>query len=175
VKQARFTSWKELCRGTNRTYPTEDNIFSSANYGKRPPRFQMSPNGMRLQECRICQELERISRNKNVYEGHYGNYPTHCLSWSEMELVNKEKISRAVGYCPQCMGSKVFIKSKHIATECVVNHNRKHMYTCLNKDCLLQSWICKTHMEENQPLYDAHMSEVNSKQQNLKFCFITRL
>ena len=97
-----------------------------------------------------------------------------------MEMSDKEKIARAVGYCPQCMGSKVVIKSngqlsKHIATECVVKHNKKHKYTCLNKDCLLHSWICKNHKEENQPLYDAHMSEVTTKQQNLKFCFVTRL
>ena len=180
VKQARFSSWQELCKGTNRTYPTVDDIFSSTNYGKRPPRFQMSPNGMRLSECRICQELERIGRNKDVYEGHYGNYPTHCPRWSEMEMSDKEKIARVVGYCAQCRGSKVVIKSngqlsKHIATECIVKHNRKHRYTCLNKDCLLHSWICKNHKEENQPLYDAYMSEVTTKQQNQKFCFITRL
>ena len=146
VKQARFTSWKELCKGASHSYPTVDDIFNSANYGKRPPRFQMSPNGMRLQECRICQELERIGRNKNVYEGHYGNYPTHCPRWSEMEQVDKEKIARAVGYCLQCMGSKIVVKSnaqinKHIASECVVKCNRKHKYTFLNKDCLLHSWV----------------------------------
>ena len=97
-----------------------------------------------------------------------------------MEQVDKEKIARAVGYCLQCMGSKIVVKSKsqinkHIATECVVKYNRKHKYTCLNKDCLLHSWVCKTHKEENQPLYDAHMADVNSKQQSLKFCFVTRL
>ena len=178
VKQPRFSSWKELCKGSSRIYPNLDDVYSSVNYGKRPPRFQLSPNGMRLQDCRICQELERSGRNKNVYEGHYGNYPTHCPRWSEMDMAEREKIARTAGYCPQCMGSKIVIKSNaqartHMATDCTVRFNRKNKYTCLNKDCLLHSWICKTHKEENQPLFDAHMAEVTSKQQNLKFCFVT--
>ena len=180
TKAPRFSSWKDLCKGAAHSYPTVDDVFNSANYGKRPPRFQLNPNGMRLSDCRICLELERSGRNKNVYEGHYGNYPTHCPRWSEMEMEHRDRIARTVGYCLQCMGFKVVVKtnaqiSRHVATECVVKHGKKNKYTCLNKECLLHSWICSKHKEENQPLFEAHMQEVTSKQQNLKFCFLTRI
>ena len=38
-------------------------------------------------------------KNKNVYEGHYGNYATHCPRWSEMLMEEKAKIARVVGFC----------------------------------------------------------------------------
>ena len=131
TKAPRFSSWKDLCKGAAHSYPTVDDVFNSANYGKRPPRFQLNPNGMRLSDCRICLELERSGRNKNVYEGHYGNYPTHCPRWSEMEMEHRDRIARTVGYCLQCMGFKIVVKtnaqiSRHVATECVVmgcHHN----------------------------------------------------
>ena len=121
-KPARFTSWRELCKGGRHTYPAADNIYNSDNYRKQPPRFQVSPNGMRFQDCRICQELEKNGRNKDVYEGHYGNYPTHCPKWSEMPMDEKEKITKIAGYCHQCMNHKFVFKSfsqlnKHVATK----------------------------------------------------------
>ena len=156
-------------------HPTVEDIFNSINYSKRPPKFTTNQLGIQFLDCRICQELERSGRNKDVYEGHYGNYPTHCPRWSELNLFEREKIARAAGYCPQCMHLKVVLKSnaqanRHMSTECTVKFNRKNKYTCLHKECLLHSWICKAHKDENQPLFDAHMAEIASKQQKLQFC-----
>ena len=176
----RFASWKQLLKGSTNSYPSTTDVFNSAYYGKQPPKFQLNPNGMRLQECRICKELENSGKNKDVYEGHYGNYPTHCPRWSEMEMKDRETIARSAGYCPQCMGSKYNFKNfsqlnKHVTSECPVRYNKKNKYTCLNKDCLRHSWICHQHREENQPLFEAHMKEITSRQQNLKFCMVSRI
>ena len=41
--------------------------------------------------------------------------------------------------------------AKHHKTECCVNGANKHRFTCLNKTCLLHSWICREHIDENGP------------------------
>ena len=96
-----------------------------------------------------------------------------------MLMEEKEKIDRAVGFCPQCMNHKYHFKAfpqlnKHVATECPVKYGRKNKYTCLNKECLMHSWICSKHKEENKPLYEAHIQEITSKNQKLNFAFVTQ-
>ena len=39
----------------------------------------------------------------------------------------------------------------------------------------MHSWICAQHKEENKPLHEAHIQEVVSRHQNLKFCLISQI
>ena len=55
--------------------------------------------------------------------------------------------------------------SKHHG-KCYVRWNNK--YTCLNSTCLVHSWICMEHPEENRPLIEAHYREAAKTQQPLK-------
>ena len=45
----------------------------------------------------------------------------------------------------------------------------KNKYSCLNKDCLKHSWVCRDHAEENKPLFDTHCKEMADKKQNITF------
>ena len=46
--------------------------------------------------------------------------------------------------------------------------NNKKRYACLNSTCLVQSWICMEHPEENRPLIETHHREAAKTQQPLK-------
>ena len=50
--------------------------------------------------------------------------------------------------------------------KCYVRSNNR--YTCLNSTCLVHSWICMEHPEENRPLIEAHHREAAKTQQPLK-------
>ena len=77
-------------------------------------------------------------------------------------------------YCIQFVSPKVFIKTrmdvvKHLDTGCYVKGTNKHKYTCLNKACLLHSWICIKHTKENRPLLEAHHKEATNGNQMMPF------
>jgi hypothetical protein len=42
VKQARFTSWKELCKGASHSYPTVDDVFNTVSTAWIPPWFSLA-------------------------------------------------------------------------------------------------------------------------------------
>ena len=91
-----------------------------------------------------------------------------------MDIDGKKKTALAAEYCLRCFQPKVFIKTgmdtaKHHDTECYVKGTNKHKYTCLNKACLLHSWICVEHTREKGPLLEAHRKESANENQMMPF------
>ena len=56
-----------------------------------PPYIAHFGMPRRLSDCRICKQLESQGDNRDLYDGHHGNYPTHCPRWAEMTM--EERLS----------------------------------------------------------------------------------
>ena len=173
-----YQSWTEICRGSGRLCPTSDNFYNGwAAYGKAPKKLSLDPNGRTNMDCRICKELGKSGKHRgNLYTGHYGNYPTHCPRWAEMNMVERLKTAHNAGFCIRCLSIDfIFTDSslkQHHNNECYVNSDNKHKFSCLHKDCLRHSWVCKQHKYENRPLYETHIKEVTASKQKLSFSCI---
>ena len=81
-----------------------------------------------------------------------------------MDIDKKKKIAMAAEHCLRCFAPNIFVKTrvdtaKHQETECYVNGTDRHKFTCLNRTCLLHSWICKDHIKENRPQSETHDTE----------------
>ena len=55
-----FESWELLCRGTQRNYPTTNNIFHSSNYARQQGTLDL--RRQTNEACRICKLLEKVGR-----------------------------------------------------------------------------------------------------------------
>ena len=161
-----FKSWELLCRGTERNYPTTNDIFHSPNYARQQGTLDL--RRQTNEACRICKLLEKEGRpREKLYMNHFGNLPTHCPHWTNMNSAEKKKTAKAAEYCLQCLSPNVRIKNKadsnkHNQRRCSVTMNKKHKYTCLNTSCLKHSWACIAHAEENRPLTEAHYKELST-------------
>ena len=161
-----FESWELMCRGTQRNYPTTNDVFHSPNYARQQGTLDL--RRQTNEACRICKLLEKEGRpREELYTNHFGNLPTHCPQWTNMNSVEKKKTAKAAEYCLQCLVPNVRIKNKtdsnkHNQKRCSVTINMKHKYTCLNTSCLKHSWACIAHAEENRPLTDAHRKELST-------------
>ena len=83
---SKFSNWTEICRHSGRITPTADDLGNRA----APRRFFSNPNGSNYADWMICKEMDRSARHReNLYEGHYGNYPTHCPRWSELNCQDR--------------------------------------------------------------------------------------
>ena len=110
--------------------------------------------------------------------GTMGTTPTHCPRWAEMDQTERTRIARKAGFCHRCFHPNFTSKAgpdlrKHNQTECYISKSNKHKYSCLNKECLKHSWICKDHVEENKPLFNTHCKELADKKQNITLSFVT--
>ena len=110
---------------------------------------------------------ERGRTREELYTNHFGDLPTHCPQWTNMNNVERRKTAKTAEYCLQCLSPNVRIKHKtdsnrHNQRRCAVSIKRKHKYTCLNTSCLTHSWTCTTHAEENRPLTEAHYRELRT-------------
>jgi hypothetical protein len=80
-----------------------------------------------------------------------------------------------MGMCLKCLNPRYTLKtraerSKHEQNECsVAKRKRKNKYTCLNEECVLHSWVCPLHRDENRPLFETHAKEFIEKRQNIIF------
>ena len=50
----------------------------------QPKGLSLFASPRKLSSCRICKELEKQGDNRDLYELHWGNYPTHCPRWANM-------------------------------------------------------------------------------------------
>ena len=120
--------------GTEKQYPTTDDVFYSPNYAKVPRGFkeqaEMSFDTKTIiktnTDCRICKFLEESGTHKEeLYTNHYGNFPTHCPQWTKMNIAERKKTSKLAKYCLQCFAPRLIIKKnnrrKHNKTNCSVS------------------------------------------------------
>ena len=89
-----------------------------------------------------------------------------------MDIDEKKKIAMAAEHCLRCFAPNIFVKTKvdtakHHKTECYVYGINRHKFTCLNRTCLLHSWICKDHIEENGPQSETHDMESTTVRRSL--------
>ena len=149
------------------------------SYTRQPKRYQVSHSGTTNNDCRICKILDTTGDHEgSLYVGHYGNYPSHCPWWAEMDQNEGHRITQKAGFCHRCLNPTFTFKAgpelqKHHLTDCYVSKTNKHKYSCLNRDCLKHSWVCLDHTEENKPLFDTHCKEMADKKQNIVFSFVT--
>jgi hypothetical protein len=93
-------------------------------------------------ECRICKVLEKSGKDRgNLYNGHYGNYPTHCPRWAEMDMNTKFKTAHNAGFRIRSFSIDFIINDsntlkQHHEKDCYVKSGTKNKYNCLHEDCL---------------------------------------
>ena len=121
---SRFCSWAEICLASGHLAPTPDDFNNWPTYAVAPILAVSDGLGRYDGECRICRKLERSGNHKgNLYENHYGNYPTHCPRWAEMNFDDRNDIAIAAQFCTRCMSPKYKSKGRsdllrHSTYEC---------------------------------------------------------
>ena len=86
----RFDSWELLCKGTQRRYPTTNDIFHSPNYARQQGNLNSKLQAETNEKCRICKLSESEGRpREKLYMGHFGNFPNHCPQWASMNIERK--------------------------------------------------------------------------------------
>ena len=109
---------KILQRMALRTTPSSKNMSKSQenadtkSIGHRvstiqPKGLSMFTNPRKLPSCRICKELEKRGDNRDLYESHQGNFPTHCPRWAAMSNEDRSEIAKAAKFCLMCMDPKI--------------------------------------------------------------------
>ena len=127
----------------------------------------------RLPDCRICRQLETQGDNRNLYDDHYGNYPTHCPRWAEMTMSERLTILQQAGYCDHCLDPKKKFRNvrevlEHKRDECAVSR-KKNRYSCTVPNCSLHSWCCKPHRHKNDELLRAFNEEAAKRNHVFSF------
>ena len=109
----------------------------------------------KLSSCRICQELERRGDNRELYEAHQGNYPTHCPRWAAMTNEERGELAKAAKLCLLCMDAKITFTPGNRGTKhkCVTRQT-KNRYSCKVNRCCFHSWVCTRHKSENKELLE---------------------
>ena len=91
---AMYASRELLCKGTQRKYPTTNSIFHSPNYARQQGTLDLRRQSN--EACRICKLLEKEGRpREKLYTNHFGNLPTHCPHWTNMNSAEKKKTAKA--------------------------------------------------------------------------------
>ena len=153
--KSKHDSWALLCQGTDRRFPTTEDINRSTTYAKTPKSFRTEPGFKTNTDCRICKVLHSSGTPRDeLYVDHFsGNSPIHCPHWIMMDPAERARIAKLAQYCPHCFAPSLVIKrnncSKHLQNRCYVSSNKKHKFTCLNRACLKHAWICQDHSDEN--------------------------
>jgi hypothetical protein len=92
-----------------------------------------------------------------------------------MDFEHREQIIKDMGMCLKCLNPRFTLqtraeRSAHEHNECsVAKRKRKNKYTCLYEECLLHSWVCTLHRDENRPLLETHAKEFIKKRQCIAF------
>ena len=110
-----------------------------------------------------------------LYEGHFGDYPTHCPLWAAMDFEHREQIIKDMGMCLKCLNPRYTLETRaqrlaHEHDKCSVAKRKKsYKYTCLYMECFLHSWVWTLHQDTNRPLLDTHAREFIKKRQYSAF------
>ena len=124
----------------------------------------------KLSSCRICQELERRGDNRELYEAHQGNYPTHCPRWAAMTNEERGELAKAAKLCLLCMDPKITFTPGNSGTKhkCVTRQT-KNRYSCKVDRCCFHSWVCTRHKSENKEILEKFVVELQKR--NMVFTF----
>ena len=138
----------------------------------QPKGLSLFSNPRKLSTCRICKELEKRGDNRDLYESHYGNYPTHCPRWAALRNEERNDVAKAAKYCLMCMDPKVtYSANMSGARHKCVTTSTKNRFSCTNAKCCFHSWVCLRHKEENKELLDKFAAELAKK--NMVFVHLT--
>ena len=89
VENERKVLQRLVIRATNSTKKTKPSDDSHPQKNQsvntvQPKGVSLYNTPRKLSNCRICKELEKSGDNRDLYEAHQGNYPTHCPRWAGM-------------------------------------------------------------------------------------------
>ena len=134
----------------------------------KPKNLSLYANPKKNPLCRICKRLEFQGDNKDLYEAHQGNYPTHCPRWAGMNNEERAKLAREAKFCLYCLDPKVNFNRYEHPKVCPVR-TQKNKYSCTNERCRLHSWICSKHKSENAELLQGFADEMTKR--NIAFTY----
>ena len=134
----------------------------------KPKNLSLYANPKKNPLCRICKRLEFQGDNKDLYEAHQGNYPTHCPRWAGMNNEERAEIARDAKFCLYCLDPKVTFNRYEHPKVCPVR-TQKNKYSCTNERCRLHSWICSRHKSENAELLQGFADEMTKR--NIAFTY----
>ena len=60
----------------------------------------------KMNNCRICKELETKGDTRDLYENHLGNYPTGCPRYMAMTVEERSEIASSAKFCLKCHKSQ---------------------------------------------------------------------
>ena len=66
------------------------------------PKMTLYARPKKLNDCRICKELEAKGDTADLYENHLGNYPTGCPRYIRMSVEERSEIAKAAKFCLKC-------------------------------------------------------------------------
>jgi hypothetical protein len=157
------------------TYPHHKELVVDGNY---TALGDSGPNGIGRTNpgCRVCRQLEATDGHRDgLYEGHFGNFPTHCPLWAALDFEHRIQILRVTGMCLKCLNPRYTLETRaqrlaHEHDKCsVAKRKRKNRYTCLGVGCFLHSWVCTMHQDTNRALMDSHARECARQRQHFAF------
>ena len=134
----------------------------------KPKNLSLYANPKKNPVCRICKRLEFQGDNKDLYEAHQGNYPTHCPRWAGMNNEERAGIARDAKFCLYCLDPKITFNRYEHPKVCPVR-TQKNKYSCTNERCRLHSWICSKHKGENTELLQSFADEMTKR--NIAFTY----
>ena len=173
---------KILQRMALRTTPSSKNMSKSQenadtkSIGHRvstiqPKGLSMFTNPRKLPSCRICMELEKRGDNRDLYESHQGNFPTHCPRWAAMSNEDRSEIAKAAKFCLMCMDPKITYNgasSSGTKHKCITNAT-KNRFSCSVQRCCFHSWVCLRHREENRALLERFHQEMQKRKMTFTY------
>ena len=119
------------------------------------PKMTFFTKPRKLNDCRICKELEAKGETDELYENHLGNYPTGCPRYIKMSTEERSEIAKAAKYCLKCHDPVYVYKSLSQALRdhksCpMATKEKKSKFTCTVKNCNFHMWVCFKHKDQNQ-------------------------
>ena len=139
----------------------------------QPKGLSMYNQPRKMPNCRICKELEKRGDNAEMYDGHQGNYATHCPRWCAMTNEERSDVAKAAKFCLLCMDPKVTYNPGNTSKHKCISNATKNRFSCSVNRCCYHSWVCTRHKPENKNLMEKFKQEMEKR--NMTFAYFANL
>ena len=124
-------------------------VTDSQKKGSKPPSAAVTtPDPIKNEECRICNQLEvQGNQQYTLFDNHLGKYTNQCPNFMKMSMKERVIIIKKIKMCCYCLDYKVVTDRAH-ETECKdKNYKNSHLWKCSSPGCGRHSWVCTTHAD----------------------------
>ena len=145
---------------------------SSASSGSINTSAINNSQAAKLDSCRICSVVKadpNFHSDVDLFEGHVGNYPTHCPVFISFSTSKRKAVALKAQFCIQCLDPSVTFSRDHMS-QCSVS-KKDQFFTCKSNGCKSHLWLCMRHKDtsKNKAALDKVANSLKSKH-NLELC-----